>query len=49
MNEDQIKAYELGRLINTFGVWYKTNLFKSINDLNNFAKTLLENTFGLVI
>jgi hypothetical protein len=49
MNEDQIKAYELGRLINTFGIWYKTNLFKSINDLNNFAKTLLENTFGLVI
>ena len=46
MNEDQIKAYELGRLINTFGVWYKTNLFKSINDLNNFAKTLLENTDG---
>ena len=48
MNEDQIKAYELGRLINTFGVWYKTNLFKSINDLNNFAKTLLENTFGYI-
>ena len=49
MTEDQIKAYEIGLQLKNFSTWYTFNLKDKINDLNNFAKVLLENTFGLVI